>query len=198
MAGPPCETWSAARFLRLQLDGPHGPRPLRSQNQLWALTCLRKAEANSIAVGNAPLRATIRMVFAALCSPSTAVIMEHPRRPDWMPLAPSSRLLPGLRYLAGLPNCEAHDVDQCMLGAPSKKPTTLLCLQMKGINLLREAPTTCNGQHVHATTLRGLDSDGLFRTAPAKQYPRGLCNLLARLAHGQFLDVCLSSPLRAR
>ena len=145
-----------------------------------------ESRANSIAVGNPLLRATIKMLFAALFSPTTAVIMEHPRRPEWMPLAPSSWLLPELRYLAALPNCEAHDVDQCMLGAPSKKPTTLLCLQVKCINLLREAPTTCNRQHVHATTLRGLDADGLFRTAPAKQYPRGLCNLLARLAHGQF------------
>ena len=60
MAGPPCETWSAARFLRLEEDGAYGPRPLCSQQQLWGLTCLRKAEANSISVGNALLRATIR------------------------------------------------------------------------------------------------------------------------------------------
>ena len=144
MAGPPCETWSAARFLKRHDDGEHGPRPLRNQSQLWGLTCLRKAEASSIAIGNALLRATIRMFFAALCSPTTAVIMEHPRRPEWMPLAPSSWLLPELKYLAALPNCEAHDVDQCMHGAPSKKPTTLLCLQVKCTHLLHEAATTCD------------------------------------------------------
>ena len=53
MAGPPCETWSAARFLALEDDGPHGPRQVQSQDQLWGLSCLRKAEANSIAIGNA-------------------------------------------------------------------------------------------------------------------------------------------------
>ena len=194
MAGPPCETWSAARFLKLGGDGHHGPRPLRSQQQLWGLTCLRKSEANSISIGNALLRATIRMFFAALCSPATGVIMEHPRKPSWMPQAPSSWLLPELEYFADLPNCEAHHVDQCMLGAPNKKPTTLLCLQVKCIHILKQTPTTCDQQHQHATTLRGVDDNELFRTAPAKQYPRGMCSLLAKLAHGQFLAACRAMP----
>ena len=91
---------------RLEEHGAYGPRPLRSQQQLWGLTCLRKPEANSIPVGNALLRATIRMFFAALCSPITAVIMEH-----WMPQAPSSWVVPDLQYLAGLTSCKAVDID---------------------------------------------------------------------------------------
>ena len=65
MAGPPCQTWSAARHLVLDSDGSHGPRPLRTQDQLWGSTCLRKSEASSISVGNAFLRATISIFFAA-------------------------------------------------------------------------------------------------------------------------------------
>lgn len=84
------------------------------------------------------------MFFAALCSPITAVIMEHPRRPHWMPQAPSSWLVPELQYLAGLTSCKAVDIDQCMLGAPSKKPTALLCLQVSRLQLLLDAPTTCD------------------------------------------------------
>ena len=131
-------------ILRLEEDGAYGPRPLRSQQQLWSLTCLRKAEANSISVGNASLRATMRMFFAALCSPITAVIMEHPRQPHWLPQAPSSWLVPELRCLAGLPSFKAVDIEQCMLGAPSKKPTALLCLQVSRLQLLLDAPTTCD------------------------------------------------------
>ena len=111
-----------------------------------------------------------------------------------MPQAPSSWMVPELQYLAGLTSCKAVDVDQCMLGAPSKKPTTLLCLQVKRLQLLLDAPTTCDRSHNHATTLRGLDENGLFRTAPAKQYPRGLCSILAKLALGQFVDSCSASP----
>ena len=167
---------------------PHGPRPIRSQQQLWGLTCLKKAEANSIAIGNALLRATIRMFFAATCSPTCAVAMEHPKRPDWVPLAPSSWLLPELRYIASLPCAQAVDVDQCMFGAPSRKPTTLLLLQVKHAQELLQLPRICDGQHTHQQVLRGIDENGLFRTAPAKQYPQGLCAILAKLAVGQFLD----------
>ena len=194
MAGPPCETWSAARFLALEEDGAHGPRPLRTQQQLWGLTCLRKAEANSSAIGNALLRATLRMFFAAMCNSKCAVVMEHPRKPTSLPTAPSSWMIPELRFLASLPNCNAVDVDQCMTGAPSKKPTTLLCLQVNNLQQLLDAPLLCDGSHVHSKVLRGLDADGLFRTAPAKQYPQGLCSILAKLALGQFLDVCSASP----
>ena len=38
-------TWSAARHLSLPRDGLHGPRPRRTQEQLWGLTCLCKSEA---------------------------------------------------------------------------------------------------------------------------------------------------------
>ena len=194
MAGPPCETWSAARFLQLESDGSHGPRPLRTTQQLWGLTCLRKSEANSVAIGNALLRAVIRMFYAALCNPTVAVVMEHPRLPHWIPNAPSSWLLPELQCIASGPNARSVQVDQCMVGAPSMKPTTLLCLQVNRIALLDLQCLRCDRQHVHQQVLRGLDEDGLFRTAPAKQYPRGLCSLLARLALGQFLDSCSSNP----
>jgi len=194
LAGPPCETWSAARYLALSGDGPSGPRPLRSQSRLWGLPILKRAEAQSIAIGNALLRATIRMFFAAITAPTTAVIMEHPKRPSWVPMAPSSWLVPELQYIAKQANCFSVDIDQCMFGAPSMKPTTLLCLQVQHLQLLRDIPHRCDKSHVHATVLRGLDSNGLFRTAPAKTYPKGLCSILAKLACSQFDSICDRSP----
>eukprot|EP00959_Pyramimonas_sp_CCMP1952_P200856 4200929-Pyramimonas_sp.AAC.1 len=38
LAGPPCETWSAARHLPIPANAPGGarpPRPLRSKDVLW-------------------------------------------------------------------------------------------------------------------------------------------------------------------
>ena len=194
LAGPHCETWSAARYLKLEGDGPNGPRPVRSQSRLWGLPMLGRAEAQSVVIGNALLRATIRMFFAALTAPGTAVIMEHPKRPSWVPLAPSSWLVPELKYIARQANCLTPDIDQCMFGAPSKKPTTLLCLQVQHLDLLRNMPHVCDGNHEHATVLRGLDSEGLFRTAPAKTYPRGLCAILVKLAFEQFASICSDHP----
>ena len=81
-----------------------------------------------------------------------------------------------------------------MFGASSRKPTTLLCFNIKAIALLRQTNKVCDGTHHHATVLRGLDENGLFRTSPAKQYPPGLCHILAQLAYGQFVDACTSPP----
>ena len=81
-----------------------------------------------------------------------------------------------------------------MVGAPTIKPTTHLCLQVRHVHLCQQQPLLCDGHHAHHQVLPGLVGDGLFRTAPAKQYPMGLCSLLARLALGQFLDSCSIAP----
>jgi len=75
------------------------------------------------------------MFFVAITAPTTAVIMEHPKRPSWVPMAPSSWLVPELQYIAKQANCFSIDIDQCMFGAPSMKPTTLLCLQVQHLQL---------------------------------------------------------------
>ena len=193
MAGPPCETWSVARFRALLDALKPGPRPLRSQAQPWGLTCLKKSEANSVTLGNALLRATIRMFYAALCNPDCAVIMEHPRCPTWVPEAPSSWLLPELAYIASLSAARVLDVDQCMFGAPSKKPTTLLCLNALHLEPFESAPLVCCHTS-HEVILTGKDEHGNFRTAPAKQYPGGLCGALAGVAVGQFLGIARRNP----
>ena len=152
-----CKTWSAARHLKLESDGLHGPRPHRTQDQLWGLTCLRKSEASSISVGNALLRATGRMCFAAQLNPRVAVIMEHPRRPSWLPQAASSWLVAELQYFESLGAAQAVHIDQCMFGAVSKKPTTLLCFQVSQLQALLSMPHVCDQRHHHQVVLCGLD-----------------------------------------
>lgn len=195
MAWPPCEAWSAARHLKLESHGLLGPRPLGTQDQLWRLTCLRKSEASNISVGNSLLRATIRMFLAAHLNPTVAIIMEHPKRPSRLPPSASSWIVPELEYIGNLPAAQAVHIDQCMFGAVSKKPTTLLCLQVSRLHHLLSMPHICDRRHQHQVVLRGLDSNGLLRTAPAKQYPKGLRQILAKLPYGQFTDSCAIRPL---
>ena len=47
LAGPPCETWSQARFVVLT-ETTHGPRPLRAADQLWGLEALNLRELNQV------------------------------------------------------------------------------------------------------------------------------------------------------
>lgn len=186
VGGPPCETWSAARFVALALeDAQHGPRPLRSQLHLWGLSALKRSESAQITVGNALLRAMITLFYTAATSTYTAVVMEHPAFPSWLPQAPSSWLLPHLKWIREHPNGDSLDIDQCMFRAASRKPTTLLAINCSA---LRDTVATfpnagvCDGQHEHEKVLVGKAADGSFKTAPAKQYPPQLNLCLARTA----------------
>ena len=133
------------------------------------------------------------MFYAALCNPDCVVIMEHPRCPTWVPGAPSSWLLPELQYIASLPNAKLLEVDQCMFGAVSKKPTSLLCLNVKNFEQFETAAHQCT--HLdHEEVLIGLDDNGTFRTSPSKQYPPGFCHALASIAVGQFLSIARRKP----
>ena len=59
VAGPPCATWSAARFLEL-LEG--GPRPVRSCDQPWGIDNLVTKERQAVELGSQLLRAAIQLV----------------------------------------------------------------------------------------------------------------------------------------
>ena len=195
LAGPPCETRSAAKQLSLPGDGQRGTRPLRTQEKLWEFSLLRKSEACSMNVGNALLRAISRMFEAAQLNPTAAVIMEHPREPSWLPHAASSWSVPEVQHVTFSPASVSVNTDRCMFGAPSKKPTTLLCFQCAHFQQLIIIPLTCDGLHSHSAALHGLGSQGCFRTAPATQYPQDFRSILAKLVIGQFMNSCESHPL---
>lgn len=73
-AGPPCSTWSRARHAHLE----GGPRPLRSPEEPRGLRQgLRDDEAEVVALGNALLRASLRLIEAAL-EQGAGVSLEHP------------------------------------------------------------------------------------------------------------------------
>ena len=71
LAGPPCETWSAARFL----DG--GPPPVRSLTSLWGEPTLTVKLQMQVSLGNRLLRTSLLFMYVAFFLEVPA-IMEHP------------------------------------------------------------------------------------------------------------------------
>ena len=89
LGGPPCETWSVARWKAGSRVTGEGPRAVRSSEHFWGLHDLDAGERQQVALGNALLR-TVVLFLAAARVYGFAAVMEHPQLPSWMPLAPSS------------------------------------------------------------------------------------------------------------
>lgn len=196
LGGPPCETWSAARFLEIVKEAlAKQPRPIRSSQELWGLPDLTPSEQTSIQLGNALLRALITLLHTAWLYNASG-LMEHPAWPSWIPahkLPPSSELLPELVDLAQKPGVSLFKFDQCMAGASYKKPTAFHLVHLpeiaaaflsqpngcKCIRGNRAFSTLERRAHTH-DTLSGLDDLGNFRTTPSKQYPPLMCELMAK------------------
>jgi hypothetical protein len=68
-----------------------------------------------------------------------------------------------------------HTFPQCMVGAPSMKPTTLTGTLGRIPELF---PSTCTHTS-HAVILSGLDEDGNFRTRQGQTYPPAMCEKIA-------------------
>ena len=110
LGGPPCETWSVARWNGGSRVTGTGPRAVRSSERLWGLSNLDAGERQQVALGNALLR-TVILFLAAARVYGFAAVMEHPQLPSWMPLAPSSWKLPELTFLARIGGTECVHLD---------------------------------------------------------------------------------------
>ena len=192
LGGPPCETWSAVRHVRVMPKGKSGgPRPIRHRNRPWGLKDISMAERQQINIGNALMRTTYIIMQVCLAMGAPAVL-EHPATAPWQPDSASTWLLPvALPLLSS--GAVLHTIDQCSLGARSKKPTGLLAVAFPELNHAIASHDTrcqCPGPwHKHIVAV-GKDADGNYLTAPLKQYPRALCNLLAKAFHKQIQSMC--------
>ena len=118
LGGPPCETWSVARWNGGSRATGSGPRAIRSSSHLWGLHDLDAGERQQVALGNALMR-TVILFLAAARVYGFAAVMEHPQLPSWMPQAPSSWKLPELKFLSGpgaLSVCTLTSVVVVLLG----------------------------------------------------------------------------------
>ena len=189
MAGPPCETWSAARTRPLP-NVKRQPRPLRSRDLPWGLHYLTMREYDQLDLGNQLLRVTILFLYVAY-QVAVPAAMEHPATAEDERLVASSWLLPEVQNLTHLPNADLVTFDQCMVGQIARKPTSLLCLHVPHIGqALRALPNAgrCNHGFAAHPPLLGRNPDGTWKSAAAKTYPPGMCQLLANAFH-QAIDL---------
>ncbi|CAK9026865.1 Uncharacterized protein SCF082_LOCUS17697 [Durusdinium trenchii] len=169
---PPCSTISAARHVAMQGRQTRGPRPLRARQNPWvALPYCTSKESMSVDIGTALFLITLGLL-GEICLRGGWIGLEHPADRKREPY-PSFFATPEVSQFMHFFRLFYTELDQCMYGAISKKPTGLL--QQRGCPSLS---MHCTHSVPHAQLL-GLDSRGHFRTTPAAQYPSGLCFALA-------------------
>jgi len=115
--------------------------------------------------------------------------MEHPAEPADTDKASVWRL-PIMRYLLSWPEFDFIEVAQGLWGAPSRKPTGLLLLNLPAmIKELRAWQIT--GDPPRAASI-GLKEDGTWATSSLKEYPPAFCGGLAsgfvQSLHGHPVD----------
>ena len=176
--GPPCETYTAARFL------PDGPRPLRTGTHPDGLPALTAKEWAQLRVGSR-LVFFIFEVLLELAKYGGCGFAEHPQWPLWArKFDPASIWSSYQARLCRTLNCfSAVSFDQCVVGSPAKKPTTILLLRLDSFRheiLQTGSGGRCNHPRGAHEQLQGRNEQGEFRTAVGKIYPVGLNQSLGR------------------
>ena len=173
-AGPPCESWSAARFVELQNCRT---RPVRSSDLPWGLDAVSLREIAQIATANA----LMFFVLTLMCVQAGLGLfgcMEHPGPPRELYKPTIWRTWIWL-YLMKLGfSCEL--VRQGFFGAQSSKPTIFAFTQP-----IPTAAQIFRDHHIREDlpqyTTIGRNSDGSFATSALKEYPRALCKALSMI-----------------
>ena len=176
--GPPCETYTAARFL------PDGPRPLRTGTHPDGLPALTAKEWAQLRVGSR-LVFFIFEVLLELAKYGGCGFAEHPQWPLWArKFDPASIWSSYQARLCRTLNCfSAVSFDQCVVGSPAKKPTTILLLRLDSFRheiLQTGSGGRCNHPRGAHEQLQGRNEQREFRTAVGKIYPVGLNQSLGR------------------
>ena len=119
-AGPPCATW--AIVLWFEIPG-FSPSPYRSRDCPWGMPGLKGKRLARCEAGTVMLFVTLEVLEAlGLCNSS--VTLEFPRDPGEEPYPSIWPTKPVLDFEMAI-KAERAELDQCMTGADSKKPTTI-------------------------------------------------------------------------
>ena len=175
LCGPPCETWSQARFVPNQAGPERGPRPLRDREELWGFSSLSLREAQQVATGNELLLFSVFLLITLACVGGFGVL-EHPQEPE-DPSRPSIWRLALLQLLTRLSGVELIDLAQGLLGALSPKPTRLLALNLPGLR--RELRAHQITSELPKRSAIGKAENGTWKTSPLKEYPPAMNRALA-------------------
>lgn len=170
-ASPPCSTISAARRRPLNFPGRRGPRPLRSRAAPWVpLPYCNTKECLAVQLGSALYLICLGQL-GEIAVQGGWTGLEPPADRGREPY-PSFFCTDEAKQYMRTFGIGYQQLDQCMFGALSRKPTGLL-LPCSGRFIGRR----CNHAERHPM-LVGLDSQGGFRATPAAKYPVGLCHAI--------------------
>ena len=201
-AGPPCETWSLARWMpppdvATTLRRP--PRPVRSREEPWGLLRVSAAESAQITIGSLLLQfALIATVLQALMN--GFAVLEHPQDPASFSSDVRAQRNGSIWSLAAMGWLEATRrftrVDTCQghFGAPSRKPTTLLVANVSSSILfsLEKGLRTTSSPTEQSI---GVGADGEWRTKRLKEYPEAFCALISHFFRAWLDDVWSLPPV---
>ena len=188
MAGPPCETWSKARGRAPEqiTDSvcKRGPRVIRDASDLWGKVSLALKELRQLDVGNLLLLFMLELLINLALEDGIGG-MEHPAEPAEPELTSVWRL-PVIEYLRTWPEFSFR-----AWGAPSRKPTGLLLLNMP--NAFRQLREWQLVGDFPKTASIGKNSEGFWATSLLKEYPPAFCGGLA----GGFISALQEHPVDA-
>eukprot|EP00438_Fugacium_kawagutii_P023924 Skav232941 [mRNA] locus=scaffold3689:35179:38778:- [translate_table: standard] len=171
LTGPPCETWSAARFLQdMDDNGRRLPRPLRSLDSPWGVAELSIRELHQVHTANRLLFSSLVIEVLVLIGGGGSV-MEHPA-PSPNAQHPSVwRTACHKQFFDDILGATQNRVEQLRYGAQCRKPTVL---RTAGLDHMEQRLQDFEVQSYVKPTLvlGGRDESGAFRTARAKEYPQ--------------------------
>ena len=186
-SGPPCETFSAARFHHI--EGKR-LRPLRSMEDQWGLKSLSLRELRQLIVAN------MLILFTFLCFLLQQIVghfgmIEHPE-PAREAHKPSIWRTKIWRLLS-LRRTQTICVFQGLFGAYSPKPTRLAFTpEQPNLDAIFRSFQSTN--ILPKNVAIGIDTDGSFRTTQLKEYPPALNRALAGVFHRWHVNVQESPP----
>ena len=204
LCGPPCETFSEARYFQptdeeenVDADAPAKrtwPRPLRAKDELFGLKGLTPREMRQVLQGSTFFLQCVQALAWMLVT-GGSFVGEHPWKPilDWRPSIWTS---PIIELLLGHPDIRLWNMPQWHWGCGVPKPTGLLAahLPMFGSSMFgRRLPQASKPQ----ATAIGRDASGKFRTHDYKEYPSQFCAALAGAFSDRFLQCRRLGRLRS-
>ena len=177
-AGPPCETYTAARWL--PQDQGIFPRPLRTSDEPWGCAYRQLAEVFQCHVGTVLMLKAIQILLWVYAF-GGSITLEHPRgehegSQKWCIWRSSF-----IRQILLAADAGLVTFLQGPLGQNFPKPTSLLTARLPG---LAESLYSHYDKHWQPTERLGGKSQGVWRTSKAKVYPEKLCRVIA-FAHFQ-------------
>ena len=179
--GPPCETYSLARWL--DNEGLIYPRPLRNCDQPWGMDGRTLRETFQWMMGNILMWRTLYLLLSIFAH-GGSFTLEHPKgcggKDNKWTIWDSAFIAQLL--LSGHIRC--WTILQGPLGQPFSKPTNLLAARMNGLGA---AIYESYDKKWRPTMTLGGREAGSWRTSRAKAYPAALCRVLAQqhILHAQ-------------